>query len=204
VIDELVSFNFDQDIAVIWNAKVRTATIYPEGVANEQKCFRFVVPFSDNDVTQDELCAVLNAAYDDNLKNPSGHTAKLWKDSKLISTAEEEIERHLKGQIALYFAGKSRPIRVLCQTNTAAGRTDLILLQKSQLGGPRLNGVVELKVLRGPSNSDRGVVTEGLSQGFHYREEMQLPFSTLALYDVKSPPSDDVKALLIDQNPLHT
>jgi hypothetical protein len=203
LIDELEELSLEGRTTVIWDAAARIATVYPDGTANDQLHVRFLVPQSDEELTQDDVCEALNNAYNDNLKNPSGHTAKLWNKGKLISTAEEEIERHLKGQIALFFAGRARPIRVLSQTNTSAGRTDLILIQKSPVGGPRLSGVVELKVLRGPLASDRDATTEGLTQGFNYREELQMPFSTLALYDVTESPSDDPMPLLSEQNPVH-
>lgn len=203
LIDELEVLSLDGRTTVIWDVAARTATVYPDGTINDQVHIRFLVPQSDEELTQDDVCEALNTAYNDNLKNPSGHTAKLWNKGKLISTAEDEIERHLKGQIALFFAGRARPIRVLSQTNTSAGRTDLILIQKGPVGGPRLGGVVELKVLRGPLASDRDVTTEGLSQGFTYREELEMPFSTLALYDVAESPSDDATPLLSGQHPLH-
>lgn len=203
LMNELEQLNFDTRIAVIWDGEARSATVYPEGIVNETNHIRFLVPHSDEELTQDDVCDALNTAYNDNLKNPSGHTAKLWCKGKLVSTAEDEIERHLKGQIALYFAGKARPVRVLSQTNTSAGRTDLILIQKPPCGGPRLSGVVELKVLRGPPGADRDATTEGLSQGFSYREEVGVPFSTLALYDVSETPNGDTGPLLSGQNPAH-
>jgi len=203
LIDELEVLSLEGRTTVIWDAAAHTATVYPEGTANDQIHIRFVVPQSDEELTQDDVCEVLNTAYNDNLKNPSGRTVKLWNKGKLISIAEEEIERHLKGQIALFFAGRARSIRVLSQTNTSAGRTDLILIQKGPVGGPRLSGVVELKVLRGPPTTDRDSTTEGLSQGFYYRNELQLPFATLALYDVNDPPSDDSAPLLSGQDEAH-
>jgi hypothetical protein len=130
-VEELAVWPLDIRTTVIWDGAVRTATVYPEGTVKEQIFCRFVIPApSDNELTQDDVCEVLNVAYNDNLKNPSGHTAKLWTKGKLVSTAEDEIERHLRGQIALFFAGRARPVRVLPQTNTAAGRADLNLSSK--------------------------------------------------------------------------
>ena len=202
--DEVEGLGFGNRAAVVWDGNARCATVYPEGFIDESKHFRFHVPESDgSDVSQDDVCRVLDIAYADNLKNPSGRTAKLWSGGKLVSTAEDEIERHLKGQMSLFFAGCSRPIRVLSQTHTSAGRTDLILIQKPSNGGPRLSGVVELKVLRGPISADRTATTEGLSQGYHYRRELELPFATLALYDVSTSPAEDPAPLLEDQHPDH-
>lgn len=78
-----------------------------------------------------------------------------------------------------------------------------MLIQKPPSGGPCLNGVVELKVLRGPLSTDRDVTTEGLSQGYHYRRELEIPFATLALYDVTSSPVDDIAPLIANQHPDH-
>lgn len=203
LMNELETLGFDTRIAVIWDGAARSATVYPEGIANETKHIRFLVPQSDADLTQDDVCAVLNAAYDDNLKNPSGHTVKLWSKGKLTSNAEDEIERHLKGQIALYFAGRARAIRVLSQTNLTAGRTDLMFLQKQPAGAPSLTGIVELKVLRGPLSADRSATTEGLSQGYNYMNDVEVPFATLALYDVSEAPTGDPEPLLAGQNADH-
>jgi hypothetical protein len=63
--------------------------------------------------------------------------------------------------------------------------------------------VVELKVLRGPLASDRESTKEGLSQGYHYRAELEMPFSTLALYDVTVQPSGDPAPLVQGQDPDH-
>lgn len=199
IVDKAEAFGFGALPAVFWDASVRVATVYPKGIECEAAHLRFSVPCSDRELTQDDVCEVLDLAYRDNLKNPSGHTIRLWDGGKLSSTAEEEIERHLKGQLALFFAGRARPIRVLSQTNTSAGRTDLILLQKTSTGEQRLSGVVELKVLRGPIRRDREVTAEGLSQGYHYRRELELPFSTLALYDVTEHPTDDTAPLVAGQ-----
>lgn len=200
---ELETLALDNRLTVFWDGVARVATVYPEGIAQETQHARFYVPQSDSDLTQSEVCAALDLAYDDNLKNPSGGTAHLWNKGKLVGTAEEEIERHLKGQLALYFAGQKRPIRLWRQTNTSAGRTDLIFIQKPAAGNPRLSGVLELKVLRGPQSTDWDVTKEGLSQGYHYRDTVQLPFATLALYDVNATPSDDVAPLLAGQDANH-
>jgi hypothetical protein len=203
LIDDLEALALEKRTAVIWDPFARTATVYPEGTGNEQVHIRFVVPESDDELTQDDVCEALNTIYSDNLKNPSGHTAKLFNKGKLVASAEDEIERHLKGQLALFFAGRARAIRVLSQTNTSAGRTDLIFIQKKPAGGPSLGGVIELKVLRGPLAADRESTTEGLNQGYYYRAELEMPFSTLALYDVADPPSDDTAPLLEGQNQDH-
>jgi hypothetical protein len=201
--DELEALNLGDRATVIWDSTARTATVYPEGTVNDQVHARFLVPQSDTELTQDEVCEVLNTIYDDNLNNTSGHTAKLWPRGKLVTTAEDEIERHLKGQIAMFFAGRARPIVVISQTPTAAGRTDLLLAQKVPTGGLLLSGVLELKVLRGPFKSDYGATTEGLSQGYHYRESLQVRFATLALYDVADSPSGDTQPLLQGQETDH-
>ena len=202
IVDSLEQLSFDGRLIVIWDCAARTATVYPEGTRHDQNFIRFLVPVSHSDLTQDEVCEVLNRTYDDNLKNPSGRTAKLWSKGKLIERAEDEIERHLRGQIAMFFAGQSRPVQVLSQTNTTAGRTDLIFLQHSP-SGSHLSGVLELKVLRGPPSADWDGTKEGLSQGYYYREDLHLPFATLALYDVNQPPSDAVEPVLENQDPLH-
>jgi hypothetical protein len=185
---------------VIWDGGVRAATVYPNGIADAENVVRFDVPHADQELTQDDVCAVLNKAYDDNLKNPSGRTARLWAKGELVSNAEEEIERHLKGQIAMYFAGQSRPIQVLSQINTPAGRTDLFFVQQPTIGRPQLAGLLELKVLRGPLSSDRAVTKEGISQGANYQASLNLPFATLALYDVSENPSSETGQVLQDQD----
>lgn len=199
----LENTGFADRMTVIWDGTVRTATVYPAGIADETNHIRFLAPVADADLTQDDVCAALDLAYKDNLKNPSGRTAKLWSKGKLVSTAEEEIERHLKGQLALFFAGQQRPVRVLSQTNTTAGRTDLMLVQKPPTGKPQLTGVIELKVLRGPAAADQAVATEGLSQGYYYMQDLEVPFATLALYDVNDSPTDDAAPLLGGQNAAH-
>lgn len=195
---------FDQRATVIWDENARVATVYPDGIASDANHARFSIPSDDPALTQDDICAVLNTAYEDNLKNASGGTIHLWRKQKLISGAEEEIERHLKGQIAMFFAGQERPVGVLRQMNTDVGRTDLVLVQRPAPGSrPQLCGVLELKVLRGPEKTDWNCTQEGLSQGYWYRTDLHLPFATLALFDVNDPPSDDVSALLSGQDPAH-
>jgi hypothetical protein len=188
---------------VVWDGTARVATVYPSGTTGDASHARFQVPENKSNLTQDDVCEILNKTYEENLKNPSAHTARLWTKGKLVGQAEDEIERHLKGQVTMYFAGQSRPVRLLSQTDTVAGRTDLQFLQKLDSGGPRLMGVLELKVLRGPLAADRVATEEGLSQGFHYRDALEVPFATLALYDVAEQPSDDAQPLLTGQNSKH-
>ncbi len=203
LIDDLEEIGLDRRATVIWDPAARTATVYPDGTREDQVHVRFAVPAVAEDLTQDEVCVALDAAYNENLKNPSARTVRLWIKGKLVDTAEDEIERHIKGQMTVFFLGRRRPIRVLSQTNTAAGRTDLMFFQQEPPGGPRLCGVLELKVLRGPPAVDLEVTAEGLSQGYHYRAELELPFSTLALYDVTTAPSAETAPLLAAQNPDH-
>lgn len=201
LMNELEQLGLTDRLTVIWDEAARIATVYPEGIGSETNHARFEVSSDDPEITQDDVCEALDKAYEDNLKNPSGGTAKLWTKGKLISRAEEEIEGHLKGQLAMYYAGQKRPVQVISQTNTNAGRTDLLLIQKpSSEAPPQLSGVVELKVLRGPESADWKSTQEGLSQGFHYCNSLGLPFATLALYDVAEPPSDDLQSLLKEQN----
>lgn len=203
LMDEIEQFSFGNRLAVIWDGNARVATLYPDGIANPSLHIRFMIPSDGGDLSQDEVCAALDVIYNDNLKNPSGRTAKLWIKGKLTSTAEDEIERHIKGQMSLYFAGQTRPIKVLSQTHTTAGRCDLVLAQKQQNGKLQLAGVLELKVLRGPERNDIASTTEGLSQGYHYRKELGLPFATLALFDVSTSPSNDHQPLVASQNADH-
>ncbi|MEQ1726244.1 MAG: hypothetical protein ABL882_09995 [Sphingopyxis sp.] len=203
LIDEIERLSFGTKMAVIWDGQARVATFYPEGVASETVHNRLSVPVDDGDLSQDEVCAALNLIYQDNLSNPSGRTLKLWSDGKLIRAAEDEIERQIKGQMYTYFAGQSRPIKVLSQTHTTAGRCDLVLAQKQQNGKLQLSGVIELKVLRGPQAKDIESTKEGLSQGYHYRMELGLPFATLALFDVSASPNNDDSILTKDQHADH-
>lgn len=182
-------------LTVFWDGGARSATVYPNGIADDLEYIRFVVPIANDDVTQDDVCEFLNLAYNDNLKNPSGHTIKLWRDSKLIVQAEDEIERHLRGQMAIHFAGRPKRVKVLHQMSTTAGRTDLVLVQIPPGKKPELLGVIELKVLRGPAGDDLKVVIKGLSQAFEYRDDIKMPFATLALYDVTANPTADMSAI---------
>lgn len=117
----------------------------------------------------------------------------------LVQRAEDELERHIKGQLTAFFLGRQRPIKILNQTNTNAGRCDLLFLQRRPSGGPTIIGVLELKVLRGPESKNKTDTQEGLSQGYHYSKDLGLPFAILALFDVATPPSDDLTAILSDQ-----
>jgi hypothetical protein len=203
LMDEIEQLSFGNRLAVIWDGNARVATLYPEGITNESVHVRFAIPSDAGDLSQDEVCAALDIIYNDNLKNPSGRTARLWTGGQLTNTAEDEIERHIKGQMSLYFAGQTRPIKVMSQTHTTAGRCDLVLAQKHQNGRLQLAGVLELKVLRGPESNDIASTMEGLSQGYHYRKELELPFATLALFDVSTSPSDDHQSLVANQNADH-
>jgi hypothetical protein len=185
----------DDRLTVFWDGAARTATVYPAGVSDDADHLRFPVPVANDDLTQEDICVALDLAYNDNLKNPSGHTVKLWRKKALIVEAEDEIERHLKGQLALYFAGRSKPVKVWSQTNITAGRTDLVLIQRPPGQNPQLVGVIELKVLRGPQGKDLQVAIEGLSQAYEYRADMGVPFATLALYDVTADPTDDMTTI---------
>ncbi len=60
-------------------------------------------------------------------------------------------------------------------------------------------GVLELKVLRGPETKNKADTREGLSQGYHYRQDLDLPFAILALFDVAIPPLDDLTGILSEQ-----
>lgn len=199
IMDEIDALGLSDRCAVIWDAAERVATIYPSGVANLDDHMRNVIGTSDADVTQDEVCAALDQIYNENLCNPSGKTAKLWVSGKLISAAEDELERHIKGQLTTFFAGHKRRVKILPQTSMTAGRADLIFLQRSTGTGPRMVGVLELKVLRGPALADHKAATEGLSQGYYYRRDLELPFATLALYDVNDPPTHDIDPLVQNQ-----
>jgi hypothetical protein len=204
--DDLESMGLGGKQTLIWDGQNKAATFYPKGTVGDAEHKRYVIRPSTGTLTQDEVCEILNTAYNDNFKNPSAHTVKLWVRGKLISNAEEEIERHLKGQLSIYFLAKSRRVKIIPQTNTNAGRTDLIFLQRPASGsphGPEMVGVLELKVRRGPGSTDWSVTTQGLSQGFHYRDDLELPFATLALYDVGKPPSHDIAPLLENQDPEH-
>lgn len=197
--EEIEQLALDTRMTVIWDGQSRVATYYPAGLASDTIHTRFVIPCDEGDLSQDEVCTALDIIYRDNLSNPSGRTLKLWSQGKLIKAAEDEIERQIKGQMYTYFAGQSKPIKVLGQTHTTAGRYDLMLAQRQQNGKFQLLGVIELKVLRGPQNDDIKVTEAGLSQAYHYRNELELSFATLALFDVKADLSTDVEVLIRDQ-----
>lgn len=201
--DKIEAAGFGSRCAFFWDATNRVATIYPDGVENDAIFVRMVVATTQGSLTQNDVCAALDAAYNDNLKNPSAHTAHLWVKGKLVGSAEDEIERHLKGQLSMWFAGRQRSIKVISQTNNNAGRTDLVFLERQGTGGPVMAGVLELKVLRGPAKADVEVTGQGLSQGHFYKKELGLPFATLALYDVNSTPSADPTPLLVGQDATH-
>lgn len=204
--DDLETLGFGSKWTVVWDGQNSAATFYPGGTTGDAEHTRYVIVPSAGTLTQDEVCKALNVAYNENLKTPSAHTVRLWSGGQLVQRAEDEIERHLKGELGLYFAAKSRRVKIIPQTNTTVGRTDLIFLQRTTSGtqgGPQMVGVLELKVLRGPPKEDWTVAQEGLSQGFYYRDDLKLPFATLALYDVGQPPSDNVTPLLAGQNSEH-
>lgn len=199
IFTELESTGFGGHCTVVWDASCRTASFYPNGVEDDSEMERFIVP-ADKELSQDEVCAVLDEAYRDNLNNPSGGTIKLWKKNSLIPRAEEVIESHLRGQISMFFRAQKRPIIVQAQVPTQAGRTDLMFLQRTLKGdGPTVQGVLELKVLRGPVSKDKKDTADGLKQGFEYRSAWECPFATLALFDVTQPPSDDLTLVLKGQ-----
>ena len=141
----------------------------------------------------------MDITYNENLKNPSAHTIRLWPKLTLVERAEDELERHIKGQLTMYFIGSHRPVKILSQTSTDAGRCDLVFLQRQKIGGPRIMGVLELKVLRGPETKNKKVTKEGLSQGFYYRQALGLPFAILALFDVAVPPTENLHEVLSNQ-----
>ena len=203
VMTDIQSLGLDSKMAVIWDGPNRTATVYPNGIADQLNYYTIQIPAESGGVTQDEICKVLDAAHE-GLKNPSGKTAHLFRSGKLVKDAEEEIERHLKGFLTAWFVGQSRPINFLTQVPITAGRTDIVVYQRPVKGeGPQLLGVIELKVLRGPLAADIGTVTEGLSQAYEYRKDMEVPFATLALYDVNTTPSNDPSDLTVHQDAAH-
>ena len=203
IMNELEELGFGERCTVIWDPSARVATTYPNGVSASDKNVRNVIDSSDADLSQDEVCIALDRTYNENLKNPSAHTIKLWSGNNLIHRAEDEIERHIKGQLTMFFAGHQRRIKILSQINTNAGRADLIFLQRLTARGPCMIGVLELKVLRGPEAKDKKDTEEGLSQGYYYRNDLNLPFAILALFDVAVPPSNNVAVLLDNQLPEH-
>ncbi|WP_133244879.1 hypothetical protein [Caulobacter radicis] len=194
--DEIEAGGFGDRCIVVWDGQGRRATCYPAGVIQENASWTVSVPLFSGDVTQDEICGALNEIYNEHMKTPSSHTVKVWLGGKLNQGLEDEIERHLKGGIQAYFSGRSRRVKILAQTNTSAGRTDLVILQRASLGaGPTIAGVLELKVLRG-GKADEEVTLEGLQQGHAYRAELELPFCTLALYDVGTNLTHDASNVL--------
>ena len=196
---EIEECGLGERCAMIWDPNARSATIYSGGVSDPDRHFRYVISSGDTNLTLEDVRIALDRTYNENLKNPSSHTIRLWSRKKLIDRAEDEIERHIKGQLTMFFAGHSRQIKILSQVNTDAGRADLIFLQKVAAVGQCMVGVLELKVLRGPAAADESHTEEGLRQGYYYREDLDLPFAILALFDVAVPPSDDLVALLANQ-----
>ncbi len=203
IMDELERMELHEQCTVIWDPTVRVATIYPSGVASSEDHIRKPVRVVDTDLSRDEVHIALKLTYEENLKNPSAHTARLWTKLTLIERAEDELERHIKGQLTAYFLDRKRPIKILNQTPTNVGRCDLLFLQRHSTGGPTIKGVLELKVLRGPETKNYEHTREGLSQGFHYHVELGLPFAILALFDVAEPPSDDLETVLTGQPDEH-
>ena len=199
IMEELEEMSLHERCTVIWDPKSSVATIYPSGVASPDDHIRKPINVVDTDLTRDEVNSALTIAYEENLKTPSAHTARLWVKLTLVDRAEDELERHIKGQLTTFFLGRQRPIKVLSQTNTDVGRCDLLFLQRRPTGAPTMMGVLELKVLRGPETKNKADTREGLSQGYHYRQDLDLPFAILALFDVAIPPSDDLTGVLSEQ-----
>ena len=188
---------------VIWDPKKSVATIYPFGVASPDQHFRKPVNVDDADLSRTEVHCALKITYEENLKTPSARTAKLWGKLTLVERAEDELERHIKGQLTMFFLGRQRPIKILPQTHTDVGRYDLLFLQRRPTGGYTTMGVLELKVLRGPETKNKADTREGLSQGYHYQKELDLPFAILALFDVAKTPSEDLAVVLSGQPSEH-
>ena len=203
IMEELEEISLQDRCTVIWDPERSVATIYPAGVGSPDDHVRKPVSIIDADLSRDEVNAALNSTYEENLKTPSARTAKLWVKFTLIKPAEDELERHIKGQLTMFFVGRRRPIKILSQTNTDVGRCDLLFLQRRSTGGPIMMGVLELKVLRGPETKNQTDTREGLSQGYHYHKELGLPFAILALFDVAESPSDDLASVLSDQPSEH-
>ena len=65
----------------------------------------------DTDLTRDEVNSALTIAYEENLKTPSAHTARLWVKLTLVERAEDELERHIKGQLTTFFLVARDPLR---------------------------------------------------------------------------------------------
>ena len=199
IMEELEEISLHDRCTVIWDPERNVATIYPFGIASPDDHVRKPINVVDTDLTRDEVNSALKIVYEENLKTPSAHTARLWVKLTLVERAEDELERHIKGQLTTFFLGRQRPIKILSQTNTDVGRCDLLFLQRRPTGAPTMMGVLELKVLRGPETKNKADTREGLSQGYHYHKDLGLPFAILALFDVATPPSDDLTAVLSDQ-----
>ena len=199
IMEELEGFSLHDRCTVIWDPASKVATIYPDGVASPDNHIRKRISVVDTDLTREEVHSALKIIYEENLKNPSAHTARLWVRLTLVKRAEDELERHIKGQLTAFFLGHKRPIKIINQTNTDAGRCDLLILQRRPAGGPIMMGILELKVLRGPETRDKADTREGLSQAYLYRSDFGLPFAILALFDVATSPSDDLSAVLSGQ-----
>jgi hypothetical protein len=198
------ALDFGDRNTVVWDGNHRVATHYPSGVGAAGEHTRLLVPSGGGELTQDEVKAALDRTYNDDLKTPAGHTIRLWTEAGLVQRPEGELERHLKVALGSFFAGRDRAVFLLAQTPTSAGRTDLILLQRSDSGGPQMSGVLELKAIQGGVTQDTAACTEGLSQGYWYRDELGLPFAILVLYDVNDNPSHDIAPLLVGASPTHT
>jgi len=200
IMHELEETSLQDRCTVIWDPERNVATIYPIGISSPDDHIRKSVRVVDNDLSREEVSAALDSTYDENLKTPSARTAKLFAKLTLVERAEDELERHIKGQLTMFFLGRQRPIKILSQTHTDVGRCDLLFLQRRSTGGPIMMGVLELKVLRGPESRNKVDTQEGLSQGYHYHKELGLPFAILALFDVATSPSDDLTFVLSDQS----
>ena len=204
IMEELEQLSFQDRGTVIWDPEKSIATIYPFGVGSPDDHIRKQVSVLDADLSRDEVHGALNSTYEENLKTSSARTAKLWGPKlTLVERAEDELERHIKGQLTMFFLGRQRPIKILSQTNTDVGRCDLLFLQRRSTGGPIMMGVLELKVLRGPETKNKADTQEGLSQGYHYHKNLGLPFAILALYDVAKSPSADLTVVLSGQSSQH-
>ena len=203
IMDDLEEFSLHDRCTVLWDPEKSVATIYPSGVASPNNHVRKPIRVVDADLSRDEVHSALKSTYEENLKTPSARTAQLWAKLTLIERAEDELERHIKGQLTMFFLGRQRPIKILPQTHTDVGRCDLLFLQRRSTGGPTMMGVLELKVLRGPETKNKADTKEGLSQGYHYRKELGLPFAILSLFDVAKSPSEDLAVVLSGQPSEH-
>ena len=200
IMEELEELSLQERCTVIWDPERTIATIYPFGIGSPDDHIRNQVSVVDADLSRDEVHAALNSTYEENLKTSSARTAKLWAKLTLVERAEDELERHIKGQLTMFFLGRQRPVKILSQTNTDVGRCDLLFLQRRVAGGPIMMGVLELKVLRGPETKNKVDTQEGLSQGYHYHKDLDLPFAILALFDVAESPSADLAFVLSGQS----